>query len=148
MELFVEGRSPFVGKHQERLRVTREQKVVTEVPLFHLKQVIIVDRGVGLSSDVVRMCCEEGIPIHFLNGRGRAVASLYSAGLTGTVLTRRAHWKEQVEQTKAMLQTWQEAQSGHAQVKALTASILPYGCARLRSYSLSGNLLQEELQDQ
>jgi CRISPR-associated protein Cas1 len=90
MELYVEGRGSFIGKHQERLRVTREQKVVKEVSLLHLKQVIIIDRGVGISSDVVRMCCEEGIPIHFLNSHGSAVASLYSAGLTGTVLTRRA----------------------------------------------------------
>lgn len=33
---------------------------------------------------------EEGIPIHFVSGRGTAFASLYSAGLTGTVITRRA----------------------------------------------------------
>ncbi len=34
MELIVEGRGSFVGKHQGRLRVTREQKTVTEVPLI------------------------------------------------------------------------------------------------------------------
>src|SRR6266516_2173394 len=90
MELVVEGKGSFVGKHQGRLRVTREQKTVTEIPLIHLKQVIIVAGGVGISSDVIRTCSEEGIPIHFLSGRGNAVASLYSAGLTGTVITRRA----------------------------------------------------------
>jgi len=90
MELIVEGRGSFVGKHQGRLRVTREQKTVTEVPLIHLDQVIVVDSGVAISSDVVRTCVEEGIPIHFLSKSGRAIAALYSAGLTGTVLTRRA----------------------------------------------------------
>ncbi len=90
MELIVEGKGSFLGKHQGRLRVTREQKVVTEVPLIHLKSVIIVDSGVAISSDVVRVCCEEGIVIHFLSGRGQPIAGLYSAGLTGTVLTRRA----------------------------------------------------------
>lgn len=90
MELVVEGKGSFVGKHQGRLRVTRAQKTVTEVPLIHLKQIIIVDSGVGISSDVIRVCSEEGIPIHFLSGRGAAIASLYSAGLTGTVMTRRA----------------------------------------------------------
>ena len=90
MELVVEGNGSFVGKHQGRLRVTRAQKLVAEVALIHLKRVIIVSTGVSLSSDVVRTCSEEGIPIHFLSSRGTAVASLYSAGLTGTVLTRRA----------------------------------------------------------
>lgn len=90
MELIVEGKGSFLGKHQGRLRVTRAQQVVTEVPLIHLKNVIIVDSGVGVSSDVIRVCSEEGIPIHFLSGRGNAIATLYSAGLTGTVMTRRA----------------------------------------------------------
>ena len=90
MELIVEGRGTFLGKHQGRLRVMHEQKTIKEVPLIHLDQVIIVDSGVAISSDVIRVCSEEGIPIHFLGYSGRPIASLYSAGLTGTVLTRRA----------------------------------------------------------
>ena len=90
MELIVEGRGTFVSKHQGRLRVSREQKIVTEVPLIHLERVILVDNSIALSSDVVRVCAEEGIPIYFMSSRGQAIASLYSAGLTGTVLTRRA----------------------------------------------------------
>jgi CRISPR-associated protein Cas1 len=90
MELIVEGKGTFLGKHQGRLRVTREQKLVTEVPLIHLKQVVIVSNGVAISSDVIRTCSEEGIPIHFMSSRGNPVASLYAAGLVGTVLTRRS----------------------------------------------------------
>src|SRR5690348_17143058 len=90
MDLIVEGRGAFVGKHQGRLRVTREGKVVTEAPLIHLEHVLIVDNGVSISSDAVRVCAEEGIPIHFIGGTGHVHAGLYSAGLTGTVLTRRA----------------------------------------------------------
>lgn len=90
MELIVEGYGTFVAKHQRRLRVSRARQTVMEAPLLHLERVIIVDDGVTLSSDVIRVCSEEGIPIHFLGGRGEAIASLYSAGLTGTVLTRRS----------------------------------------------------------
>jgi CRISPR-associated protein Cas1 len=90
MDLIVEGRGVFVGKHQGRLRVTQEGKVLSEAPLIHLEHVLIVDAGVAVSSDVVRVCAEEGIPIHFVSSTGRAIAGLYSAGLTGTVLTRRA----------------------------------------------------------
>jgi CRISPR-associated protein Cas1 len=90
MELIVEGKGTFLSKHQGRLRVTRDRQMISEVPLIHLKQVIVVDNGVALSSDVIRVCSTEGIPIHFLDSKGIALASLYSAGLTGTVLTRRA----------------------------------------------------------
>src|SRR2546430_12366006 len=90
MELIVEGRGTFLGKHQGHLRVTREQKTVTEVPLIHLDQVIVVDSGDAISSDVIRVCSEDGIPIHFLAYSGRPIASLYSTGLTGTVHNRLA----------------------------------------------------------
>lgn len=90
MDLIVEGRGAFVGKHQGRIRVSREGRVVTEAPLIHLEHVLIVDNGVSISSDAVRVCAEEGIPIHFLSGTGYVHAGIYSAGLTGTVLSRRA----------------------------------------------------------
>lgn len=90
MDLIVEGNGVFLGKHQGRLRVSRQGKTLSEAPVIHLQQVIVVDSGVAISSDVVRTCAEEGIPIHFLSARGQHVAGLYSAGLTGTVLTRRA----------------------------------------------------------
>jgi CRISPR-associated protein Cas1 len=90
MELIVEERGTFVRKHQGRLRVQKEKQVLQEVPLLHLEQVLIVGGGIGISSDAIRACCEQGTPIHFLSSRGSAEASLYSAGLTGTVQTRRA----------------------------------------------------------
>jgi CRISPR-associated protein Cas1 len=90
MHLIVEGKGLFVGKHQGRLRVSREGKALSEAPILHLEQVVIVDSGVAVSSDVIRTCAEEGIPIYFLSTTGQPIAGLYSAGLTGTVLTRRA----------------------------------------------------------
>jgi len=102
MELIVEGQGTFLRKHQGRLRVTRDQKVVSEVSLLHLEQIIILDNGVGISSDVIRACCEEGIPIHFLRHNGQAIAGLYSAGLVGTVRTRRAQLRA-YEQTEGVV---------------------------------------------
>jgi CRISPR-associated protein Cas1 len=90
MDLIVEGKGLFLGKHQGRLRVSQQGKAVSEAPLIHLQQVIIVDTGVAISADVIHTCAEEGIPIHFLSAHGQPLAGLYSAGLTGTVLTRRA----------------------------------------------------------
>jgi CRISP-associated protein Cas1 len=90
MDLIVEGKGVFLGKHQGRLRVSKGGQTVREAPILHLAQVVIVDTGVSISSDVIHVCAEEGIPIHFLDGRDRAVAGLYAMGLNGTVLTRRA----------------------------------------------------------
>jgi CRISPR-associated protein Cas1 len=90
MYLFVDVKGSFISKHQGRLRVSKEKERLQEAPLMHLQQVIISGGGVGISSDAVRACAEEGIPIHFVGQSDRPSASLYSAGLTGTVLTRRA----------------------------------------------------------
>lgn len=79
-----------VGKYQGRLKVTKGPEVLAQAPLLHLESVMITSSGVSISADAIRACTEQGIPIHFLSGTGTPYASLYSAGLIGTVLTRRA----------------------------------------------------------
>ncbi|MBK7203145.1 CRISPR-associated endonuclease Cas1 [Candidatus Amarolinea dominans] len=91
--LVVEEYGAFVGKKQGRVVVTVKDKIVAEAPLLHLQTIVVASNGVSVSSDVLAACCEEGIPIHFVDSRGRAYASVYSAGLTGTVRTRRAQLK-------------------------------------------------------
>lgn len=93
--LIVDDYGVHVGKHSGRVRVMRigegtpSERRIAEAPLIHLESVLVGSRGVSLSSDTVEACTKEGIPIHFVDYRGRPYASLYSAGLTGTVLTRR-----------------------------------------------------------
>ncbi len=79
-----------VGKYSGRLKVTKKKEVLAQAPLMHLESVTISSSGVSISAEAIRACTEYGIPIHFLSGTGTPYASLYSAGLTGTVLTRRA----------------------------------------------------------
>lgn len=88
--LIVEQFGAFISKHSERLIVTKGDEKLVQAPLLHLEAVLIASNGVGISSDAVKECAERGIPIHFVSGTGNAYASMYSAGLTGTVLTRRA----------------------------------------------------------
>ena len=89
MHLIVEQRGCFVSKHQGRLRVEKDKQRLAEAPIMHLEQLLIVSNGVGLSSDVVRVCCEEGIPIHFLNGHdGDDYGTLFASGLTGMAILR------------------------------------------------------------
>jgi CRISPR-associated protein Cas1 len=79
-----------VGKYSGRLKITRQQETLAQAPIMHLESVTICNSGVSISAEAIRACAERGIPIHFLSGTGSPYASLYSAGLTGTVLTRRA----------------------------------------------------------
>lgn len=79
-----------VGKYQGRLKVTKAKEVLAQAPLLHLESVTICNSGVSISADAIRACTEAGIPIHFLSSSGTPYAGLYSAGLMGTVLTRRA----------------------------------------------------------
>jgi len=94
--LIVDQYGAFVGKHSGRLQVMRSgegtpsERRVAEAPILHLESVLISGRGISLSADAIEACTKEGIPIHFVDGRGRPYAALYSAGLTGTVMTRRA----------------------------------------------------------
>jgi CRISPR-associated protein Cas1 len=87
--LIVDQYGAFIGKHSGRLRVTKDKEKLAEAPLLHLEQVLVTGRGIGLSADAIRACCKTGVPIYFVDGRGRPYAALYAAGLTGTVLTRR-----------------------------------------------------------
>jgi len=87
--LIVDQYGAFIGKYSGRLRVTKDKKKLAEAPLLHLEQVVVTGRGIGLSADAIQACCTAGIPIYFVDGRGRPYAALYAAGLTGTVLTRR-----------------------------------------------------------
>ncbi len=88
--LIVEEFGAFISKHSERLIVTKGEEKLVQAPLLYLEAVLIANHGVSISADAVKECAERGIPIHFVSGSGNAYASVYSAGLTGTVLTRRA----------------------------------------------------------
>lgn len=88
--LVIDQYGAHLGKHSERLLVTKGSQTLAQAPLLHLESVVIANQGVSLSAEAVRECTERGIPIFFISGTGTAYASLYSAGLTGTVATRRA----------------------------------------------------------
>jgi CRISP-associated protein Cas1 len=88
--LIVEEYGAFVGKHQGRLQVKKGKALLQQAPLLHLEQVIISGKAVSFSAEAVAACAGQGIPIHFVSFNGAPYASLYSAGLTGTVQTRRA----------------------------------------------------------
>ncbi|MEW6179862.1 MAG: CRISPR-associated endonuclease Cas1 [Chloroflexota bacterium] len=88
--LIVDQFGAFIGKHSERILVTKGEQKIAQAPLIHLESILVAAQGVSLSSDAIRECTRRGIPIFFVSGSGSPYASLYSAGLTGTIATRRA----------------------------------------------------------
>src|SRR5260370_3879666 len=103
MELIVETPGVLVSKHQGRLRVMRDKEKLQEFPPVMLEQVLIASNGVAVPSDVVRVCSENGIPIHFVSGDGRSYGTLSSSGLTGTIQTRRAQLEAYTDERGAAL---------------------------------------------
>jgi len=87
--LVVDEFGSFIGKYQGRLKVTCNGKTLTQAPIMHLRSIYIHGRGISVSSDVLEACCQEGIPIFYLDSLGRSYASVYSAGLGATIKTRR-----------------------------------------------------------
>ncbi|MGQ9667690.1 MAG: CRISPR-associated endonuclease Cas1 [Anaerolineae bacterium] len=88
--LIVDQWGAFVGKHSERIQVRLKDTLLHEVPLMKLNAIFITCRGVSISADAITACSEAGIPIHFIRSSGYVSASIYAAGLIGTVQTRRA----------------------------------------------------------
>jgi len=79
----------FMGLHSERLQISRKGQILLEAPLVRLSHVLVLTSGVSVSSNAIRECCQRGIPITFLDGRGDPYAALISPDLVGTVRTRR-----------------------------------------------------------
>lgn len=88
--LVVDEYGAFIGKHSERIIVSKGNETLLQAPVVHLEAVIIANHGVSISADAVRECAERGIPIFFLSSSGTPYAGLYSTGLSGTIATRRA----------------------------------------------------------
>lgn len=78
-----------IGKYSERIKITQKGTTLAQAPLIHLETLSVLSMGVSISADAMEACCERGIPIFFVDGQGNPFASIYSAGLTGTVITRR-----------------------------------------------------------
>jgi len=79
----------FLGLHSERLQIRKEGKVVDEIPLFRMSELVVGAKGVALSCDLIRELCERGIRTVFLESTGTPYAMLSSPLLTATVRTRR-----------------------------------------------------------
>jgi len=77
-DLVVSSPGSFVGKTSRRVVVKEKGKRVKEIPFFRLKNILITSVGISFSSNLVKYCAEEGIPITFFDSYGRPYAQVLS----------------------------------------------------------------------
>ena len=79
-DLIVTTPGHFIGKRGERVIVRINQNLVTEVPAIRLTGLTIGARGVAISGDVIELCMDKDIYIHFIDGAGRVIAVIRPPG--------------------------------------------------------------------
>jgi len=90
--LIVDQYGAYIGRQSARITVKQKGKVVDKAPALFLDHVLILGEGVSISADAVALCAGQGIPIHYVSHTGQPYGALYTAGLGGTVKTRRAQY--------------------------------------------------------
>lgn len=68
----------FVGKTSHRVVVKEMRRKIKEIPFYRLKNILITSYGVSISSNLVKNCTEENIPIIFFDSYGRPYAHILS----------------------------------------------------------------------
>jgi group II intron reverse transcriptase/maturase/CRISPR-associated endonuclease Cas1 len=73
-ELIVTTPGHFVGRRDNRIVVRCHQKIVSEVPVEHFTGLTMGGRGLSLSTDLIHLCTEKNITIHFIDSLGKIFA--------------------------------------------------------------------------
>jgi CRISPR-associated protein Cas1 len=76
--LLVSGYGVKLSKKSERLVIKENSKSVYELPFFRLKNVAVLSKGVGLSSDLIQEFSEADIALSFHDFSGKPIALLQS----------------------------------------------------------------------
>ena len=64
----------FIGKRGERIIVRDKERIVAEMAAIRLEGLTLSKNGVSLSADVVDLCVQRGIYIHFVDNIGKVCA--------------------------------------------------------------------------
>ena len=76
--LFVSGFGVSLSKKSERLVIRHQNRIIEEIPFFRLKNIVILSKGVGISSDLVEYCCKYSIAVSFHDFSAKPIALLHS----------------------------------------------------------------------
>jgi CRISP-associated protein Cas1 len=81
----------FIGKTDERLRVTAQKQTLLDVPLIKIDGVVVLGRAT-ISPAALMELLERKIPLTFLSGTGKYLGSL-EPPLTKNIFVRSAQWQ-------------------------------------------------------
>lgn len=118
-QLLVSGFGLSVGKKSERVTMRLKGKICGELPLFRLQEIVLMGRGVSVSTDLLEEACGRGIRVAFVSPTWKPYALLTSPYLTATVATRRAQLAAGENVIGAEMIRWIVAGKLHNQEKLL-----------------------------
>jgi CRISP-associated protein Cas1 len=99
--LYINQDDAFIGKVDERLKVTYEKQVLQDIPLIKLDGVVVLGRGTVSPATLMELL-ERKIPLTFLHKSGRYLGSL-EAPLGKNIFIRSAQWDAaKTDQAKAL----------------------------------------------
>lgn len=92
--LYVQEQGSMLRKKDHQLLVTREGQTLQEIPLARLDQVVLMGRGVQISTALLVDLLEKGIPVTLTNQRGSKHYGTLSAGVSrfGELRTQQMHF--------------------------------------------------------
>lgn len=88
--LYVVQDDAFIGKTDERLRVTHQKQVLQDVPMIKVDGVVVLGRATISPAAVIELL-ERKIPLTFLTGTGRYLGSL-EPPMSKNIFVRSAQW--------------------------------------------------------
>jgi CRISPR-associated protein Cas1 len=88
-ELVVDDYGIHIGKTSERIVLRKNKEVIGEYSILEMEDLIIMSRGVNLSTDVFQLLLENGVQVYLTDYREEPYAMIYSPFLHGTVKTRK-----------------------------------------------------------
>ncbi len=89
-ELVVATIGCFIGKNNGGITVKTGGKLLNKAPTSTLEHITVISRGVSFSTDAVRYCCDNHIPIDFFDQSGKLYASILSP-----VFVEQSLWQKQ-----------------------------------------------------
>lgn len=88
-DLIVADYGAFVGLKGRRIRVTIPDQTPVDAPIMHLRSVQILTRSASISASALAACCDQGIPVHFIDAVDGNYATVLSPNLTSVMASRR-----------------------------------------------------------
>lgn len=98
--IYITTDDAFVGKTDERLRVSSNKKTILDVPMIKVDGVVVLGRATVSPAALIELL-ERKIPLSFLTGTGRYLGRL-EPPLTSNIFVRSAQWQAAGETEKAL----------------------------------------------